>query len=203
MKRFLAVFKRQRTTLPPVVADAAFAPIAQAARCLDVWLSEEGRSMTPRHRQRAAALIARYFEHEDDASDQLILSFLRHYAGMGAVDLEDPQAVRLELKSVLDRSIALPPSAQASRARLLIAMVTGMLATATVLVVFYLSQQTLTLQEQQQLRAAVAARAVEQHIAPATIWADIKRDLGVVRYQDIRSWDFERALEKARKSSAF
>ncbi len=181
------------------VTDAAFAPLAQAERCLDAWLREEGREMTARQRQRAAGLIARYFENEDMVSDKLILSFLHHYSGMGAVDLEDPQAVRMELKAVLDRSAPVMPAARASRLRLLVAVATGMLAMASVLVVFYLSQQTLTQQEQQQLREAVAMRAEAKGVAPATIWADVKRDAGVTRYQDIRRWDFARAMAQAGK----
>ncbi len=197
MQWIFSRFKRRRSLAP--VTTVAFAPLAQAERCLDAWLIEEGRSMTARQRQRAAGLIARYFEHEDGVSDKLILSFLHHYSGMGAVDLEDPQAVRMELKAVLDRSAAAPPSAQTSRARLLIAACTGMLAMASILVVLYLSQQTISLQQQQQLRAAVAARAQTQGVAPATIWADVKRDLQVTRYQDIRRWDFDRALAQVRR----
>lgn len=157
--------------------------------------------MTPRQRQRAAGLIARYFEHEDMVSDKLILSFLHHYSGMGAVDLEDPQAVRLELKAVLDRSATAAVPAHNSRLRLLVAVATGMLAMASVLAVLYLSQQTLTQKEQQALRDAVAVRAEVLGVSPATIWADIKRDAGVTRYQDIRRWDFTRAMERAGKSS--
>lgn len=197
MRRIFSLFRQARRLGP--VTDAAFAPLAQAERCLDAWLREEGRVMTARQRQRAAGLIARYFENEDMVSDKLILSFLHHYSGMGAVDLEDPQAVRMELKAVLDRSSAAPSSAQATRLRLLVATATGMIAMASVLVVFYLSQQTLTLQEQQQLRAAVAIRAEAKGVAPATIWAEVKRDAGVARYQDIRRWDFARAMEQAEK----
>lgn len=197
MRRIFSRFKRQRSLAP--VTTAAFAPLAQAERCLDAWLIDEGRHMTTRQRQRAAGLIARYFEHEDGVSDKLILSFLHHYSGMGAVDLEDPQAVRMELKAVLDRSATTPLLAQTSRARLLMAACTGMLAMASVLVVFYLSQQTISVQQQQDLRAAVALRAESQGVAPATIWADVKRDIGVTRYQDIRRWDFDRALAQTQK----
>ena len=175
------------------------APLTQAARCLDAWLAEENRSMTARQKQRATALIARYFENEDDTSDQLILSFLRHYAGMGVVDLEDPQAVRMELKAVLDRSVIVLPHAQASRLRLMVAACTGMIAMAAVLVVLYLSQQTLTIAEQQELRAIVAQQSEIREVSTATIWAEIKRDLGVARYQDIRRWDFSRAIDMAKK----
>lgn len=194
MRWIFSRLKRQYS-LAPVTA-VAFAPLAQAERCLDAWLIEEGRSMTARQRQRAAGLIARYFEHEDGVTDKLILSFLHHYSGMGAVDLEDPQAVRMELKAVLDRSASVPTSAQISRMRLVLAACTGMVAMASVLVVFYLSQQTISLQQQQQLRAAVAMRAQTQGVAPATIWAGVKRDLQVTRYQDIRRWDFDRALAR-------
>lgn len=197
MRRMFSMFRRNRA-LTPVTA-AAFAPLAQAERCLDAWMAEEGRSMTARQRQRAAGLIARYFEHEDGVTDKLILSFLHHYSGMGVVDLEDPQAVRMELKTVLDRSAAVPQSVQTSRFRLMIAACTGMIAMASVLVVFYLSQQTITVQQQQILREAVAVRAEAQGVATATIWAEVKRDIGVTRYQDIKRWDFDRAMAQIKK----
>lgn len=197
MRRLFRQF-RQPGVSPPL-AETAFAPLVQAQRCLDAWLEEEGRRLTVRQKSRAGALIARYFAHEDDVSDHLILSFLRHYAGMGAVDLEDPQAVRLELKAVLDRSTAALPPAHSGRARLLLAAVTGMAAMASVLAVLYLSQQTLSVEEQQELRAVVAMQADVRGVPPASVWAEVKRALGVTRYQDIRRWDFDRALDIAKK----
>lgn len=159
--------------------------------------------MTQRQRHRATALIARYFEHEDSVSDQLILSFLHHYSGMGVVDLEDPHAVRIELKTVLDRSVAIVSTENTGKLRLIAAACTGMLAMASVLIVFYLSQQTLTMQEQQELRTAVAIQAEARGTSSVTIWTKVKRDLGVARYQDIRRWDFDRALKKANHASGF
>lgn len=199
MRRIFSLFGRPSSL--GSVTSLAFAPLAQAERCLDVWLAEEGRTMTARQRQRAAGLIARYFEHEDGVSDKLILSFLHHYSGMGVVDLEDPQAVRMELKAVLDRSSPHYAPAPASRLRLLLAAGTGMLAMASVLVVFYLSQQTLTAQEQHVLRATVAQQADARGVTPVTIWAEIKRDLDVPRYQEIRRWDFSRAMAVAKKQA--
>ncbi len=79
-------------------------PIKQAERCLDQWLKEENRSLPAAERQRVAALVARYFYHEDEVTDQLILSFLRHYSNGNVLDMEDPASVRMEIKSVLDQS---------------------------------------------------------------------------------------------------
>lgn len=192
----LARRRRQGNRLDSVTG-AALAPLSRAQRCLDQWLREEDRHLSPRQRQRAAALIARYFEHEDDADDALILSFLRHYGGMGLVDLDDPQAVRLELKTVLDRSISTP--ARHSRLRLWVSVATGMVTMAVVLVTLYLSQQTLSPAQQAELRMVVAETAAARSVAPATVWAGIKRDIGVTRYQDIRRWDFTRAMAAAGK----
>src|SRR3989304_6846467 len=81
-----------------------FAPLEQAAACLDIWLRQEKRRLTAGQKQRAAALIARYFHYEDEVTDQLMLSFLRHYSGRHDVDMEDPASVRMEIKAVLDKS---------------------------------------------------------------------------------------------------
>ena len=93
----------------PLTAFEMDAPLAQAARCLDLWLKEEGRDLSPRQRQKAAALIARYFFYEDCTTDALIMSFLRHYAGFRAIDMEDPASVRQALKTVLDQSVIAEP----------------------------------------------------------------------------------------------
>jgi hypothetical protein len=169
------------------------APLMQAGRCLDIWLAEEGRALSPRHRQRAVALIARYFAHEEDVTDQLILSFLRHYSGFSAIDLDDPHAVRHELKAALDRAGMAPPRGTA-HLRPWLAAATGVISTAAVLIVIFLSQQTLTPQQQQELRAAVAVKARAEGLTTAAVWAEIKRDLDVSRYQDIRRWDYDAAL---------
>ena len=151
--------------------------------------------MSPRQHHRATALIARYFEHEEDVHDALILSFLRHYSGFSTVDLDDPQAVRFELKAVLDRATTSPPQGYL---RLWVVAVTGIVATATILTVAYLSQQTLTMAHQQTLRQAVSARAQAEGVAAAGIWAVVKREQGVTRYQDIRRWDYDEALARVR-----
>ncbi len=173
------------------VEAVALAPLSQARRCLEIWLREEGRFMPPRQRQRSAALIARYFAHEDDVSDALILSFLRHYSGFSAVDLDDPQSVRLELKASLDQAVLRTVSIYG---RPWLAATAGIITTAAMLIFVYLSQQTLSPAQQDELRAAVAGRARTQGVAVASVWAGIKRDFGVTRYQDIRRWDYAEAM---------
>lgn len=198
MRRILSFLSRKKR-VPDAMTAAALAPLSQAQRCLDLWLREEDRRMSHRQRQRTAALIARYFEHEDEVTDQLILSFLRHYSGFGAVDLDDPHMVRQELKAALDRAPAQVSPAAASHRRLLLAAITGMLAMAAVLVTLHLSQATLNDDEQAALKAAVAARAKAVNAAPATIWAGLKHQFNVTRYQQIRRWDFEDAKELVEK----
>ena len=51
-----------------------YGPINQAQRCLDAWLAEEGRSLPKTLKIRASALMARYFLHEDDVNDALMMS---------------------------------------------------------------------------------------------------------------------------------
>lgn len=189
---FRLLFRRKAQGPVASVGAAALAPLAQAARCLDLWLREEGRHLSPRQHQRAAALIARYFAHEEDANDQLILSFLRHYSGFSAVDLDDPQAVRLELKAALDRAVVKPA---ARDWRPWLSAITGVIATIAILGTVYLSQQTLTVLEQENLRKAVAQKASETAVPAAAVWSEVKRATGVRRYADIRRWDRAKAEE--------
>ncbi len=168
---------------------SVYAPITQAARCLDAWLAEDGHSLSPRQRQRASALIARYFENEESVSDELILSFLRHYGGFGVVDLDDPQSVRQSLKDVLDRR---QPRKDVYPLRILLAIT--MLCLTAIVMVYYLSLP-ITLAQQKELREAVASHAAEKQVSPVSVWADIKSNLGVRRYADIKRSYYDDALQ--------
>lgn len=171
-----------------------YAPITQATRCLDLWLGEEGYSLTPRQKQRASALIARYFENEDTVGDELILSFLRHYGGFGVVDLDDPQSVRQSLKHVLDRR-----QLKKDSYLLLVLLAMTMTCLTAIVMVFYLSLP-ITPAQQKELRLVVATQAAAKQVSAVTIWAEIKNNLGVRRYVDIKRWDYEDALAIALKN---
>lgn len=178
------------------LADAMLAPIVQAARCLDIWLAEEGRSLPPRQKNRAAALLARYFEHEEGVSDTLILSFLRHYGGFGEVDLEDPRSVRMEIKAVLDKAAVDEVRTNASGWRpiavvCLTLCVIALLAASAWLV----AERRITQEQQAALRASVDVVALREGKPHAAVWAQVKRRLGVTRYQEIRWLDYGRAQD--------
>ena len=176
-----------------VLADI-YAPLMQAQRCLDQWLSEEDRALPPRLHARASALMARYFQYEDRVSDQLMLSFLRHYSGLGEVDLEDPQSVRLELKTVLDKSIYIDPISDLKfrqKMPVLLMMCTMLLSVG--IVVWMLLQKPITFAQQNELRATVARIADEKDISHAAVWSLVKKPLGVTRYQDINWYQYGRA----------
>lgn len=162
-------------------------PITQAQRCLDQWLKEEGRAMTSAQKKRAAALMARYFQYEDEVTDTLMLSFLRHYSGKTAVDMEDPSSVRLEIKAVLDTAHPAVPDRRRWLAALLLL---GALAAAG----FAATQRQITREEQAELKALVrVADAADPEKTSAAIWREIKAPAGVRRYEDLTWWDYRRA----------
>lgn len=171
-----------------------YAPIEQSLRCLDQWLQEEGRSMEARQRQRTAALLARYFQHEDDVSDELLLSFLHHYSGRKEVDMEDPTSVRMEIKSLLDRTA--PLEQNIPRRRPFLSTLIALLMTGLSLSVWQLSQKTITPVQQAALKGKVVQISVlDKNIKPATVWASIKKPLQARRYQDISWWRYDQTAK--------
>lgn len=176
-----------------------FSPLDQSRRCLDIWLKEEGRSLPPRMKARAAALMARYFHNEDNVSDQLMMSFLRHYSGFGEVDMDDPQCLRAELKSVLDRA-AVEPSARAPRQlRVMVGVSILSVVMALAVMGWIVAHKTITLEQQKRLREEVARVSAAQGMSSASIWADIKAAAEVRRYQDIPWWSYDGIMERLHK----
>lgn len=170
-------------------------PLSQAGRCLDLWLAEEGLSLDPRRRRRAIALIARYFHNEENLSDQLVLSFLRHFSGFGDIDMDDAGAVRREVARLLKGAIQRPGAVaevngRGSGAACLAVLVTGVFMIACG-VMGYEAGQPVTLAESVELRQLVdhvvdleKARGL-QDVSHQRVWADLKRPLAVSRYQDM------------------
>ncbi len=177
-----------------------YGPIEQATRCLDRWLTEENRFMPLRHKERVAALMARYFHVEDAVTDDLMLSFLRHYSGLREIDIEDPQSVRLEIKALLDQSQVQVPGAGISGyvfiTRALMAFAGGVLITVLLVLSWQLENKKITDAQKATLQDKVR-EIVRLHpdIHPATVWADVKRPMKVARVEDISYWDFDESLE--------
>ncbi|MDD9900625.1 MAG: hypothetical protein OXT65_06565 [Alphaproteobacteria bacterium] len=167
------------------------APLAQATRCLHMWLEEEGRCLPYAKRRRAAVLIARYFMYEDDTTDELILSFLRHYSGRRVSDMDNPTTVRLEIKSILDQSDAIAPWRKTRKWMVAGAMVVFLLLSMSGWMV-----RPMTHAEQEELKGLVRQVVDRSHVAPVTVWAEVKRPLNVHRYQDMTWLQY-------RKSRAF
>ena len=178
-------------------------PIEQATRCLEIWLESEKRYLTEKQKQRTAALMARYFHHEDEVTDQLMLSFLRHYSGEHDVDMEDPTSVRMEIKAVLDKSQPYDPSAYGKR-RLLTAFIVGVIIMAVTFSAWNISHKKITKEQQAELKSLV--HQIVLHDPKAThagVWADLKEPLQVKSYQDIIWWNYNKSrdiLEKRLKS---
>lgn len=180
------------------------APLAQAARCLDLWLAEEKLSLDPRKKRRVAALIARYFYNEDILTDQLIMSFLRHYSGWHDVDMEDVGAVRQEIKRVLDETEPVPghvnsnAGEEKNRAAFFY-IVALLLGAAMIFTGVGLSTQDVpvTRAEQEQLRLLVdhvvdlEKQAHGVNISHQKVWSEIKKPLTVRSYQDMGRKDYE------------
>ena len=183
------------------------APIERARRCLEIWLREEGLNLSRRKRQRAAALIARYFYNEEDLRDRLILSFLRHYSGFRDVDMEDISMVSQEIQATLDEARpALPFFANprwAMSASFFSALLVVILAA---FLLFFRAPSavvpvgTISRVQQAQLKKMVDGIAVTHpHISRAAIWESVKKPLGIRSYADIpvsRFKEAERILEK-------
>lgn len=171
-------------------------PLEQAERCLGQWLKEEKRTLPAAERKRVAALMARYFYHEDEVTDQLMMSFLRHYSNGNALDMEDPTSVRMEIKSVLDQS----------RVRDTAPFVRKGMAVAAVIVLlagmygWTVTQRPITRAEQADLKKLV--HEVVAHNAGATtdaVWNAVKKPLHIRRYQDMDQWQYWRSKSMLQK----
>jgi len=173
-----------------------FGPVEQAARCLNIWLKEEKRHLSKKQKQRVSAFMARYFHYEDQATDELMLSFLRHYSGQYHVDMEDPASVRLEIKTVLDQSYAHDHAAH-SHKNLLLAFMIGVTMMAAGLGAWGAAHKKITLEQQGELKAMVhRIAALDRDASHASIWAGIKTPLQVRSYQDITWWEYRRSRER-------
>jgi hypothetical protein len=171
-----------------------YGPLEQAARCLDRWLAEEGRRIDAFSRQRAAALMARYFHYEDEVTDETMLSFLRHYSGKRELDMEDPTSVRMTLKTVLDASLV---AAEKSRLGRRIAIAVFAVALAVLGGGGWVATHArMTAAQQTHLKTLVAQVAAHEKSVGATtaaVWSGVKKPLHVRRYQDISWWGYYRA----------
>lgn len=176
-----------------------FAPIEQATRCLEMWLKSENRFLTDRQKQRAAALMARYFHYEDEVTDQLMLSFLNHYSGQHEVDMENPTSVRMEIKAVLDKSHMYDRETYGGKRRLA-AFVIAVAVAAVSLGVWEFSHQKITREQQVELKEMVhRIAALDQNATHAAIWAEVKQPLQVRSYQDITWWDYRQSRKRLQK----
>lgn len=175
-----------------------FGPLKQAERCLEQWLRQEKRTLTANQKQRAAALMARYFLHEEDVTDQLILSFLNHYAGKNTLDADDPTSVRMEIKAVLDQSRAYEP--ESSVQKLLTFVMAALILVAAGTGGWEIVHKKISKEQQAELKSLVRQiAALDQAASPAAVWSDIKTPLQVRSYQDISWWHYRRshaALQK-------
>lgn len=163
-------------------------PLDQAERCLDVWLKEENRTLTKLQRRRVVALMARYFHYEDDVTDELMLSFLRHYSGRGTVDMEDPASVRLEIKAVLDRAEERKPL------WLKEGWAVASVLTALLLLGWGFMHQKISREQQAELKALVhTVDVLDTEKTSAAIWKTVKAPMKVRRYEDMTWWDYRRS----------
>lgn len=183
--------------LRPMAVFDMDAPLAQAARCLDTWLAEEGRHLPARQRHKAAALIARYFLYEDCVTDALIMSFLRHYAGFRAIDMEDPASVRHALKTVLDQSVIaepLPPPFFSSRGYVWAAAVFLCLFMAALYFRPALNPSAINPQQQTALKLRVEKiTKLQGDVSHAAVWAAVKQPFAVRSYKHLTAEDYAAA----------
>lgn len=169
-----------------------FGPIEQAARCLELWLKEGKRHLPAAQKQRAAALMARYLHHEDQVTDELMLSFLRHYSNRGnVVDMEDPTSVRMEIKALLDQSVSCDPAAAHGKRPLLAMFVAGLTLMAVMAGIWEISHKKITREQQASLKEMVRQVVLlDKHATHAAVWAEVKAPLQVRSYQNISWWKY-------------
>lgn len=177
------------------LAEEIAVPVLQARRCLDQWLAEETRYLPERQRRRAAALIARYFLYEDNVTDDLLMSFLRHYAGFRVIDMEDPASVRAELKAVLDASVVREPSPSSifsARHYFLAAAVFGCLLLGVLL--WLRPSPPINMVQERALKARVEKlTALDPSLRAVTVWARVRSPFGVSRYRELTRAQYDDA----------
>ena len=177
------------------LAEETALPVVQARRCLDQWLAEESRHLPERQRRRAAGLMARYFLYEDNVTDDLLMSFLRHYAGFRVIDMEDPASVRTELKAVLDSSIVREPSPSAffsARHYILAAAVFGCLLLGTLL--WLRPSPPINMVQERELKLRVEKlTALDPSLRAVTVWARVRAPFGVSRYRELTHEQYDAA----------
>ncbi len=173
------------------------APLAQATRCLNVWLKEEERRLPPKQRQKAAALIARYFLYEDCVTDALILSFLRHYAGFHAIDMEDPASVRQALKTVLDQSVIAEPLPSPFFLSPTYVRAAAVFLCLLMAVLYFRpapAAEMISPMQQSALKQQVKKiTALEADVSPAAVWAAVKQPFAVRSYKQLTTTDYAAA----------
>lgn len=158
---------------------------------------KRGGDLHPRQRHKAAALIARYFLHEDCVTDALIMSFLRHYAGFRAIDMEDPASVRHALKTVLDQSVIaepLPPPSFSSRGYVWAAAVFLCLFVAALYFRPAVGLFAINPQQQSALKLRVERITdLQDDISHAAVWAAVKEPFAVRSYKHLTVSDYQAA----------
>jgi hypothetical protein len=176
-------------------------PLEQAERCLAQWLKEEKKVLPARQHQRVAALMARYFQYEDEVTDELMLSFLRHYSSHNAVDMEDPASVRMEIKAMLDKSQEQGPAGQERRR--LATMAAAFTLLLSVLYGWDFIHRPMTRDQQEELKALVhRIDNLEPDKTSAAIWKTVKAPLQVKRYQDMTWWEYRQSRKILEKQLA-
>jgi hypothetical protein len=167
-----------------------YAPLAQAGRCLGQWLEEEGLTLDAASHARASALLARYFHGGEAVTDQLLLSFLRHYSGRRVVDMEDPVSVRREIKDLLDRAVPRPLAVARGR----VYAISCASFAALVLALGLWARCPISAEEQVRLKSLVHQVAVADGASThAAIWAQLKGPLKLRSYQDMSHLDYARS----------
>lgn len=179
-----------------------FGPIEQSRRCLDLWLKEEKRQMSELQRQRTAALMARYFLHEDQVTDRLLLSFLRHYSGRREIDTDDPVCVREEIKSLLDQSRPDGGIAPSAWRKTTAGFLLGIFIAASSTLAWHYAHKKITQEQQAELKALVDDIALRNAATHASVWTRVKAPLGVRSYRDISWWDYDESREKVQRIKA-
>lgn len=171
-----------------------YAPIDRACRCIDVWLKEEGRVLHKRDQKRLAGLMARYFYYEEGLTDELMMSFLRHYAGSKVIDMDNPAEIRQEIQSVLDQA-SFRREDRGMSYQVLLALSSILIFVAVCFAGYQVINLPMTTAQQDMLKAKVQqVTASRPGMAASTVWARVKKPLNIKSYQDMTFWQYDDAL---------
>lgn len=189
------------------------APTEQTLRCLERFLKEKKLMMSKSDKNRLAALMAQYFEHEDEVKDVLVYNYLNMIYDNDLKISEELSAQRLAGIEYCSR-IMLHSNTRDKKERVQMGVwvaVLSVLIGVGIPAIIYMtnpsfvgdvffpsrSQSIITMRQVDELKELVdelvELKEVSGHeITHSTVWSQIKKSLNVLSYKHISQDDYDR-----------